>query len=490
MSSLKRTLIGTLALALLAMPVAPHRAAAQTGTKTYEITVTNITTSMQGLSPLVIATHPASVHAWQMGQLASKGLELLAEEGMPDTLASELKGSATDVQVTHAHLLPGDSITVRIAANDGDVLSAASMLIQTNDGFTGLDGVAIADGDKDTNAYDAGTEENTEAASDVPGPPFGGKNSGPDSNPHQPISAHQGIKGTAQVTPEFNWTGPVARFTIRTVDTSVVPTNPLYDVTVTNINNSKQGLSPLVLATHPASVHAWQMGQLASKGLELVAEEGMPDTLASELKGAATDVQVTHAHLLPGDSITVRIMAKPGDMLSAATMLIQTNDGFTGLDSLALTNAASMDTNAYDAGTEENTEAASDVPGPPFGGKNSGPDSNPHQPISAHQGIKGTGQVTPDFNWTGPVARFEIVNIAASSSPVEQPTQPTATPVSQVLPEAAPPSAPPTSGSSNPMPGMPETGLGDASIWLIAVLASVLALGGLALRRVAAYKRR
>src|SRR5689334_4334422 len=118
-----RIIAGMLALTLLGLLVAPHQAAAQTGTKTYQVTITNITNSMQGLSPLMIATHPASVHAWQMGQLASKELELLAEEGMPDMLAAELKGVATDVETTHAHLLPGDVITVTVKANDGDVLS-------------------------------------------------------------------------------------------------------------------------------------------------------------------------------------------------------------------------------------------------------------------------------------------------------------------------------------------------------------------------------
>jgi hypothetical protein len=482
MVKLNRAFIGMLALTLLALPVAPHRAAAQAGTKTYEVTVTNITNSKQGLSPLLLATHPASVHAWQMGQQASKGLEMVAEDGMPDMLASELKGSATDVQTTKAHLLPGDSITVRITARDGDMLSAATMLIQTNDGFTGLDSVALTDGDKETVAYDAGTEDNTEAATDVPGPPFGGKSDAPDTNPHQPISMHPGIAGKANVTPDFNWSGPVAKFSIRTVDTSVVPSTPLYDVTVTNITNSKQGLSPLVLATHPASAHAWQMGQQASKGLEMVAEDGMPDMLASELKGIATDVQTTHAHLLPGDSITVRIAAKPGDMLSAATMLIQTNDGFTGLDSVPVTEG-SQDTVAYDAGTEDNTEAATDVPGPPFGGKSDAPDTNPHQPISMHQGITGKANVTPDFNWSGPVAKFTITGVSTIS------TQPPAAPsVPATNPATNPPSAPvsgvmPVSGPSTMEPGMPHTGAGDAALWLMVVIALGVALTGLTLRR-------
>ena len=381
---------------------------------------------------------------------------------MPDMLASELKGGATDVAMTHAHLLPGDSITVTVRANQGDVLSAASMLIETNDGFTGLDGVPITAGNMDTNAYDAGTEDNSEAKADVPGPPFGGKNHGPDTSPHQPVSMHQGIKGVADVTPDFNWTGPVAPFSIREVTTTVTtPSRATFDVTVTNINNSKQGLSPLVIATHPASVHAWQMGKLASKGLELLAREGMPDMLASELTGGATDVATTHAHLLPGDSITVRITGNQGDVLSAASMLIQTNDGFTGLDGVPLSEG-STETVAYDAGAEDNTELAADVPGPPFGGKNHGPDTDPHQPISMHQGIKGIADVTPDFSWTGPVARFSVQVV---------------TPITAGGTNTAGGSG---GTSSDGMPGMPATGAANAetAIWLLAILAAVLTFAG------------
>ena len=244
MLNLRWILSGMLAFALLGFPAALPTAAAQAGTKTYEVTITNITNSQQGLSPLVLATHPASVHAWQMGQPASKGTEMLAEEGMPDLLAGELKGSATHVVTTKAHLLPGDSITVHITAHDGDVLSAASMLIQTNDGFTGLDSVALGERDYDTMAYDAGTEDNSEKASDVPGPPFGGKNAGPDSNPHQPISMHPGISGTADVTPDFKWSGPVAHFSIR----AVAATPAMPGMPITGSADSNLGLLAVLAA--------------------------------------------------------------------------------------------------------------------------------------------------------------------------------------------------------------------------------------------------
>jgi hypothetical protein len=256
-------------------------------------------------------------------------------------------------------------------------------------------------------------------------------------------------------------------------------------VTVSNINSGKQGLSPPILATHPASAHAWQLGQLASKGLELVAEEGMSDVLAGELQPVSTDVVASHAHLLPGDSITLRIHAKPGDVLSGASMLVQTNDGFTGLDSVPLADS-DIDTVAYDAGTEDNSEAKADVPGPPFNGKNHGPDSTPHQPISMHQGIKGTADVTPDFNWTGPVAHFSIRAVVSTNSPTATavPAAPSA-PIAEASPATSAPASPSTSA-----PGMPHTGTPDTDVWTLTAAAGALFLIGLLLSRRSAFSRR
>jgi hypothetical protein len=256
----------------------------------------------------------------------------------------------------------------------------------------------------------------------------------------------------------------VARFSIRPVSTSsILPGGPNYDVTVSNITNSKQVLSPPVIATHPPAAHAWQLGQPASPGLEMVAEEGMPTGLAGEAKSIATAVEVAQVHLLPGDSVTVRIVAHAGDVLSTASMLSQTNDGFTGLDSMSLADG-SHDAIAYDAGTEDNSEAKADVPGPPFGGKNHGPDSAPHQPIRLHPGISGKADVTPDFNWTGPVARYTIQAVGGTGG---------------------------SDGGVAAMPGMPTTGAADTNLGfgLLAGLAAALILAGFTLRRARASQR-
>lgn len=58
------------------------------------------------------------------------------------------------------------------------------------------------------------------------------------------------------------------------------------------------------------------------------------------------------------DSVTFQIKARGGDRLSLATMLICTNDGFTGVDGVKLPEKGSLVllTNGSDAGRENNTE--------------------------------------------------------------------------------------------------------------------------------------
>ena len=99
------------------------------------------------------------------------------------------------------------------------------MLIQTNDGITGLDSVALTQSDLKPMIYDAGTEENTELKVHIPG--FGGLLSGPAQNPLQPISMHEGIKGRAEVEANFGWSEPVAQFSIRAVNSNSTGVMPI-----------------------------------------------------------------------------------------------------------------------------------------------------------------------------------------------------------------------------------------------------------------------
>jgi hypothetical protein len=148
-----------------------------------------------------------------------------------------------------------------------------------------------------------------------------------------------------------------------------------YKVTIENLT-ATQPLSPPVLATHKQRSGMFRVGGLASPGLEAIAENGNQIPMFNRFNDpmVATNAVDVGRPLTPNgqtvgsftDSATFTMLARPGDRLSMATMLICTNDGFTGLDLARppLFGSAAFLTKAYDAGTEENTELSMDIVDP------------------------------------------------------------------------------------------------------------------------------
>lgn len=144
----------------------------------YSVTLTNLTYA-QPLSPLAVLLHGDS-KMWEIGSASSLPLEVLAESGdNADLLAdASVLVSASDSDV----LLPGNSSSVTISTTDrmATHLTSATMLVNTNDAFSGLTGVDISTMAVDEsmswnlNVYDSGTEANDEAAGTIPGPADGG----------------------------------------------------------------------------------------------------------------------------------------------------------------------------------------------------------------------------------------------------------------------------------------------------------------------------
>ena len=100
-----------------------------------------------------------------------------------------------------------------------------------------------------------------------------------------------------------------------------------FQVSVTNLTNH-QPLSPLLLALHRSNIHAWQVGEPAGEGLEILAEGGDGGVLSDELSTAGAHVTLGDAVLLPGASqtFTVRSNNRRDHQLTVATMLVNTND--------------------------------------------------------------------------------------------------------------------------------------------------------------------
>ncbi|MEM6544882.1 MAG: spondin domain-containing protein [Pseudomonadota bacterium] len=149
---------------------------------TFEVSVVNLTLG-QPLSPIAAVVHDGEFRAFTIGEAATDGLELLAEEGDNSGFLEEASGRAE--ASGEAPVGPGASDALLLELDGDDVSNAAltvmTMLVNTNDAIAGvnnLDLSALAVGDSvvvNSIAYDAGTEANTELAGTIPGPADGGE---------------------------------------------------------------------------------------------------------------------------------------------------------------------------------------------------------------------------------------------------------------------------------------------------------------------------
>ncbi len=141
----------------------------------YEVSVTNLTSGIH-FTPIIVATHSPSVQMFAAGTAASSELQAIAEGGDTSSMAALLESVGATVANGSGLLAPGGTATFTIDDGAGSVLSLASMLLPTNDGFVGLNSVALPSGGAgdyvvyDAIGYDAGTEANDEiVGSGAPG---------------------------------------------------------------------------------------------------------------------------------------------------------------------------------------------------------------------------------------------------------------------------------------------------------------------------------
>ncbi len=209
----------------------------------FEITLTNLTTGEPGaggqvLSAPIFAAHPGGVKISEVGQPASEALVALAENGDTSGLAAIAAAAGANVMLADGNVIPGGSATVTVTADMvNSSLSVGSMLVSTNDAFIAAVDVPLFDENGDPvsaslelMSYDAGSEDNTEMASDIPGPlGLDEATDPPMSNERVPteggvIAAHEGIQGGADVGEAFAWDEPTAMLMITPVDAPAEPT--------------------------------------------------------------------------------------------------------------------------------------------------------------------------------------------------------------------------------------------------------------------------
>lgn len=165
---------------------------------TYQVTVTNLTHA-QPLSPIAVALHSSDVKWWSIGEAASDALASLAESGSNEALLSNDALFAT--ASGNVPVAPGESVTLEISVDDiaNAHISIASMLVNTNDAFSGVNSVDLSLLEvggvyrRNAHVYDAGTEENTEAMGTIPGPADSGEGNSEGREAHDVVTLHPGV---------------------------------------------------------------------------------------------------------------------------------------------------------------------------------------------------------------------------------------------------------------------------------------------------------
>jgi len=189
--------------------------------RSFRIDLVNLTAN-QPMSPPVAATTDHSW--WNDGSAASIALEHLAEGGDASAL---IDGEKNAVQ-TSSLLLPGMTASLTLKTDDErPMLSLATMLVNTNDAFSGLTAEDLSDLHSGEQrilwlpARDAGTEANSESAATIPGPAGGGEGFNADRDDVTGVvTLHPGVVGAeagasgSALDASHRFDNPVLRVTI------------------------------------------------------------------------------------------------------------------------------------------------------------------------------------------------------------------------------------------------------------------------------------
>ena len=170
-----------------------------------------------------------------------------------------------------------------------------------------------------------------------------------------------------------------------------------FSVTVKNLTNATW-FTPLLITAHSRNTDLFETGESATEALRAMAEGGDISGLLAYVNGRGADSVANPAGGLLAPGAAVHDVFFDTDRsrnryLSIVAMLLPTNDGFVGLDSLRIPDfpgTYSYYLNGYDAGTEANDELIT-------GGGAPGEPGIPADP-GDNAGTGGTGAVDIDAN--------------------------------------------------------------------------------------------
>ncbi len=173
---------------------------------------------------------------------------------------------------------------------------------------------------------------------------------------------------------------------------------------------SNAHFSGLIGATHDTTVTFWEQGELASPGIQNMAEKGSKSPLDAEIDSAAGSAEYLLSGGGTGSPGSVSLdfsISESHSHVTLVTMVAPSPDWFVGVNGLQLyRNGAWIDTTIqlypWDAGTDDGlTFTSADSP------------SSPHVPIALITGSP--------FSGTPPVATFTFTRTSTAGVPEQQP---------------------------------------------------------------------
>ena len=193
--------------------------------RTYKVTlrITNLS-FLQPFSPFFVMVHNSRVRLYEFGGQASAALATLAEDGNPRPLRALFRDNK-NVRTAKIHKIGAPysggettSFTIKVTRNFPRITIAA-MAINTNDLFVSLNGVIPYPGTVlFSDGLDAGSEENNELCSSIPGPacPEDSGNTS-DGNGEGFIHVHRGFHGDFDLNDaRYDWRNPMMRVEFKT----------------------------------------------------------------------------------------------------------------------------------------------------------------------------------------------------------------------------------------------------------------------------------
>lgn len=220
---MKQLISGIIVFFIILILTPTSKASYSDQVQTYKVTITNITRG-QIISPPLVISHSRNFRLFTLGEEAMHGLDRLAEDAQAADLTAYLatQASVFDFKVGAGAIMPGDSISVEIKSKRGfRFLSMAGMLVTTNDAFFAARGVRVplfGDVVEEADAYDAGSERNSEDCDYIPGPPCNNGDVRDTAGAEGYVHIHAGIHGSADLVPsEFDWRNPVAVIVIQRI---------------------------------------------------------------------------------------------------------------------------------------------------------------------------------------------------------------------------------------------------------------------------------